>query len=256
MPATAAVLMPEPPAKTRDFSRHDKSKMPKGGLYGMEVGARLRQRREALGLKQEEVAERSLEAASRVAEREGETFLNKDGEITKGAFARVAYTNYENGEVVPGPEKIFTLAEVLETTAKWLYFGDEPGVSQQVQIAEKTFENNRFEDTGRCWGLDADWLTTNYKGKASGAYAIAIIEHRSPSLYAGDAALVDTEARPTETSHEEFVFAHAKAIFAGDLKKVGGGYQMYDDKGKPSHVASPQQIRILGKVLGSVGSSV
>ena len=256
MTATAAVLTPEIGSLDR-FARHDKTKIPKGGLYGMEVGSRLRQRREALGLKQEDVAERSVAAASEVAKEHGDQFLNQDPNMVhKGTFARVAYTNYENGEVVPGPEKIFTLAAILETTAKWLYFGDEPGGQAQAQVPQMIFNGHGFEESGRCWGLDADWLRKNYAGKASGAYAVAEIENRSVSLYPGDVALVDTEARPVESGHEEFVFAFAKSIMAGDLKKVDGGYQMFDEKGKPSTVASPQQIRILGRVLGSVGSSI
>jgi len=79
-----------------------------------EVGARLRQRRLALGLDQVQVMGRVAANAS------------EKGAPIK-APSRATLSQYESGLHQPGLEMITALADVLETTREWIAFGiDEP----------------------------------------------------------------------------------------------------------------------------------
>lgn len=215
----------------RPFSRVHRPQLPKGGAYGLEVGERLRARREELGLKQQDVAERA------------------------GTFARVAYTNFENGNVVPGPEKIFDIARALETSAKWIYFGDDADFPNVAPISEMRFHGGRWADAGRRWGIDRQWFADAFPEMDTGQLAAVRAESDGSTVVAGDIALVDRSTKPREKVREEFVFSFAGAIYIADLVKVGDGYDIYVNEKKTSHATS-HQIRILGHVIGMIAKVV
>jgi len=75
-----------------------------------ELGARLRQRRLALGLDQVQVMGRVAANAS------------KKGVQLKGSV-RSTLSQYERGASSPGLDMIIVLADVLETTREWIAFG-------------------------------------------------------------------------------------------------------------------------------------
>lgn len=234
MPASAAAIM-EPDAQSRDYSRFDKAKMPKGGVYGLEVGGRLKHRRLMLGLKQEDVAERS-----------------------NGAFARVAYTNYENGEVVPGPEKIFALAEALETTAKWLYFGDEGDLIGNVVIHQFCFlgsaSKGKWQDAGKTWGLNRDWVAKTFPDTDLDQVVCAVIDNSNTGIISnGEVILVDRDVKPNLNDWDDYVYSAAGSIHVGGMLRVNGGF-MVRSKNEGDHRVDRQHIHVLGRAIGQIAS--
>lgn len=255
--ASAVALAPasEPlSGQGRNYSRFDRTKVPDSGLYGREVGERLRMRREALGLRQEDVEARAEAAAQRVAEKFGVNWLRADGDLSKQTFARVAYTNYENGKILPGPERIFALAEVLETTAQWLYFGDDPLTEASIMVPESEFTAGRWQDSGRTWALNRDWIAKTFPQVNPSAIAAAQIDNSLSTVVArGDMVLADTDVKPSEVE-DEFVYSAAGSIHVGSVTKVSGGYRLKDRGGKESGMVTPHQVRFLGRAIGSIAT--
>jgi len=188
-----------------------------------ELGARLRQRRLALGLDQVQVMGRVAANAS------------KKGVQLKGSV-RSTLSQYEHGASSPSLDMIIALADVLETTREWIAFG----------IGETEFEAPPTPARPSYWETEASACK-----HAETLSLITIDQSGDPD---GDHSLLlyDRAAQP---AHDPAPFVAAQAASVIVVKAVKAGDTILIEQSSDLWRAHRNDdLRLLGKFIGRLES--
>jgi transcriptional regulator with XRE-family HTH domain len=195
-----------------------------------EVGARLRQRRLALGLDQTQVMGRVAANAS------------KKGVPIKSP-ARATLSQYEIGAHPPGLDMIIALAEVLETTREWIAFGigedESEAPSSAIEATPAPAQPNYWEaEVSACENAETLSLIAVDQGGDP---------DRDHSLL-----LYDRAAQP---AHEpaRFVAAQAASVIVVQAVKAGD-VVLIEQSSDLWRAHRNDDLRLLGKFIGRLAS--
>lgn len=203
------------------------------------LGDRLVARRLELNLSQDDVA-------SQV------TFYNKNGGRWK-TLSRSGYCMYETGEVTPDLEKIKSMAAALKCTPEWLTFGiGSRGTIEEVALKKGT-RGVAFQSVGT-WSLDEAWMEDRFAVPGSDMVLI-MVDDFSERTKPGDMVFVAKDQLPT-ASAGTFAFARDGVLVVAQLTTPlrSKMIRIYDADLRHYEEVDPASIKILGRVVGSMGA--
>lgn len=201
---------------------------------------RLKEKRDALGLSQLDVARQII-------------FWNNKQHEHK-VLSRSAYCMYESGEVVPDLSKIVLLATVLKCDPQWLAFGigeqstDMPGMIEEVDY----IADGEVWIALKPWTFDEDWIVSRFEVTPE-ALALYTVNDFSTNLKPGDVAVVRRGSEPG-SSHAEYVYAQNGIASVASITRPhrNGPYRVYSADRKKFDEVDPGELHFLGKVVGKV----
>ena len=183
-------------------------------------GKRMKERREELNLRQQDVAD--------VLE-----------------LSRAAYAQYETSSSKLRVDQAEVVARFLSTTPEWIAFG----AGERNVVEEIAFDNGEFRHKGT-WTFSEDWLRRAYGVKLHELRLIEVTQ-ASPSMKVGDVAMIQRGVQPTAGVAEfamvvdgELIFANVSKLTRSQLIRIHHGKANHDDVHDPL---------IVGKVVGRIG---
>ena len=162
-------------------------------------------------------------------------------------LSRAAYCQYETGS---SRLRVYMLEEVapyLSTTPEWLAFG----VGSDVGVGEVEFSAGQFIPK-RTWSLDPAWLR-DYVEVFPHRVRLLQVEEDSPTLHAGDIAIVDTEAEPNAIV-DEFVVVYEHQLKIGNVSLPAKSDVIRFHHNRTRHEDMPE-ASIYGRVVGKISRS-
>jgi len=188
-----------------------------------ELGARLRQRRLALGLDQVQVMGRVAANAS------------KRGVVLKGTV-RSTLSQYERGASSPGLDMIIVLADVLETTREWIAFGIGESESEEAPTpAQPSY-----------------WETEASACENAETLSLIAVDQRGDPDRDHSLLLYDRAAQPAHDP-APFVAAQAASVIVVNAVKAGDTI-LIEQSSDLWRAHRNEDLRLLGKFIGRLAS--
>lgn len=219
---------------------------------GMTIGARIRQRREQLGLSQDDMAE-------------------------KVGVRREAVSQWERDETSPKKSRLRELAEFLRCDMGWLLDGLEShrnrgidldeSVNATLPLATTIREIDVYvgmgggglmdeENPGAAWQFPTDWLKSEIRGNDLDRLRILTLEGDSMAgtLEPGDKVVVDT-ARCAPSPPGLFVVYDGLALVAKRLEYIEGSEPpririISDNPHYQPYERTTGEVHIAGRIMG------
>ncbi len=186
----------------------------------------------------------------RITTRRVELGMDQATAAAKTGVARAAYSQYETGKVTPNIGMIEQLSETLDVRPEYIAYGI--GESDDIEWL-------RYEPAARMWvrhavwGLPQDWIDSRVPGIGRRSLCMVEVTNDSAVVQPGDMALVNREARPTETEVEEYMFVLGKEAVAANMRRVDANtLQIWTPDGKDSYPAKSREVNVLGKIVAHI----
>jgi len=205
------------------------------------IGQRITARRLALGLSQQEVADRCW-----ITQKNNSNITGAQKGDRK-RLSRSAYCMYETDSVTPVIDVLEQIADSLELSREYVFFG-----TPTIQELRYNPHEDDFAHRGH-WTLDPSWVKKELHGRPSDLILCQVTE--DGLLREGDMAIVEKGSEPGKTV-ERYVYAMDGKVQTGYLSRQRGGpYQLWSLGPKRKQVvrdAQAYELQVLGKLVGEI----
>jgi len=205
------------------------------------IGQRITARRLALGLSQQEVADRCW-----ITQKNNSNITGAQKGDRK-RLSRSAYCMYETDSVTPVIDVLEQIADALELSREYVFFG-----TPTIQELRYNPHEDDFAHKGH-WTLDPAWVKREVHTRPGDLMLCTVTE--DGIINDGDMAIVRRDAEPGRTV-EPFVYAMDGKATTGFVSRPqrAGPYLIYASGKAKKHTreAGAFEINILGKLVGSI----
>lgn len=213
------------------------------------IGSRIKERREALRLKQEQVSKLcyiTQKSNSQVTGRmKGDTY----------PLSRTAYSMYETDSVTPVLDVLEQIAYALRTSPSYIAFGQ--GSRDPVLMLGWRRKIDEFVAVDT-WDIPNAWLRETFDLEPSDV-ALVQVQEFIPHLNPGDVALVQRDVEPTRAgANFAYGLCGSEGILIHQITRPAraGPYRVYTSDLKRHRDVEPGDLKIIGKVIGKVSAGV